>query len=296
MICLDNFASGRSENISHLFVNENFKFIKHDMSNPIYIDEKIDTIFHLASRASPFEFKKFPIQILKANTLGTWIALGLTKMKNARLVYSSTSEVYGNPEANFIPTSELYNGNVSPTGPRSCYDEAKRAGEAFVKAYILQFNLDARIVRIFNTFGPRMRSGDLYGRVIPNFLEQAINNKPITIFGDGNQTRSFTFVLDEIEAILRAGYFKEARDQVINIGNNQETTILNLAKLIKELTRSNSEFEFLPLPIDDPLSRCPDISKAKRILQWIPRTELKEGLSIYYNYIKLNSKEGKIFF
>lgn len=282
--CIDNLSSGKPENIAQHFGNENFRFIKHDMSQPIYLSQNIDIIFHMASRASPFEFSKFPIEILKANTLGTWVALGLAKLHNAKLVYTSTSEVYGNPDPKFIPTPETYNGNVNPTGPRSCYDEAKRVGEAFVKAYILQHNLDARIIRIFNTYGPRMRSGDIYGRVIPNFLEQALNKNTITVFGDGSQTRSFTYVLDEIEGILMVGSVPEAKNRVINIGNNTEVSILDLAKLIKELTASSSEITFHPLPIDDPLRRNPDITLAKELLNWEPNTSLKDGLNLMINH------------
>jgi UDP-glucuronate decarboxylase len=289
VICIDNFSSGLPRNIDHNFGNNNFKFIEHDMSHPIYLKENIQIIFHLASRASPFEFSKFPIQILKANTLGTWIALGIAKKKKARLVYSSTSEVYGNPDPKFVPTPESYNGNVSPIGPRSCYDEAKRAGESFVKAYILQANLDARIIRIFNTYGPRMRSGNIYGRVIPNFIEQALTQNNITVFGQGSQTRSFTYVLDQIEGILRAGFIPEAYDKVINIGNNKEITILELAQKIKELTKSNSEITFHPLPIDDPIRRNPDITLARKILNWNPRTSLLEGLKIMINSYKIRN-------
>lgn len=291
VICIDNFASGKAENISHHFGNENFKFIKHDMSNPIYLKSKLDIIFHMASRASPFEFSKFPIEILKANTLGTWIALGIAKQKNAKLVYTSTSEIYGNPDPAFIPTPESYNGNVSPTGPRSCYDEAKRAGEAFVKAYIIQYGLNARIVRIFNTYGPRMRSGDIYGRVIPNFIQQCLDDHPITVFGDGSQTRSFTYVFDEIEAIIRCGHFEEAYNTVINIGNNQETTILELANIIKLLTKSNSEVTYHPLPVDDPLRRCPDINLANKILKWSPTIPLESGLKETINFMKKNNND-----
>jgi len=283
VVCIDNFSSGRAENIAHNSANPNFRFIKHDMSNAIYLDEKIDIVFHLASRASPFEFAKFPIEILKANILGTWIALGIATRNQAKLVYASTSEVYGDPDPRFIPIPETYNGNVSPTGPRSCYDEAKRAGEAFVKAYILENSLDARIIRIFNTYGPRMRAGNLYGRVIPNFLKQAQTGKPITVFGDGTQTRSFTFVLDQIDGIMRAGYFEKARDKVINIGGDYEISILDLANLIKEATNSESKIEFHPLPVDDPKRRCPDTSLAEEILEWKAKYSLEEGLEFMIN-------------
>ncbi|RLI86354.1 MAG: SDR family NAD-dependent epimerase/dehydratase, partial [Archaeoglobales archaeon] len=201
VICLDNLASGLESNITHLLDQENFKFVKHDISQPIYFDEKIDVVMHLASRASPLEFDKFPIQILKANTLGTWIALGIAKKHKARFLFTSTSEVYGNPEV--VPTPETYNGNVNPIGVRGCYDESKRAGEAMCMAYMRQHKLDVRIARIFNTYGPRMRADGVYGRVIPRFIKQALNNEPLTIFGDGKQTRSFCYVTDQIEGLLR---------------------------------------------------------------------------------------------
>lgn len=272
--CVDNFASGLAKNIEHLKI----KFIEHDISKPIEFDEKFDLVMHLASRASPFEFARYPIQILKANTLGIWVALGIAKKHKARFLYTSTSEIYGDPDPRFIPTPESYNGNVNPTGPRSCYDEAKRAGEAFVKAYELQHGMDTRIVRIFNTYGPRMRAGDIYGRVVSRFIEQALNNRQITVFGDGSQTRSFTYVTDQIEGILRLAALDEAEGEVVNIGSDKETSILELAKMIKKLTNSPSEIVFQPLPKDDPRRRCPDITKAKKLLNWKPRVSLEEGL------------------
>lgn len=274
--CLDNFLSGRIANIRHLLGYENFKFIEHDISRPIFLDEKFDLVMHLASRASPLEFDKFPIQILKANTIGTWIALGIAKRCEARFLFASTSEVYG--DAEIIPTPESYNGNVSPLGIRGCYDESKRCGEAFVMAYHRQHGLDTRIVRIFNTYGPRMRAEGYYGRVIPRFITQALNDKPLTVFGDGKQTRSFTYVTDEVEGILRLAGLKGLSGEVINIGNDRETRIIDLAKLIIKLTNSTSTIEFHPLPEGDPRRRCPEISKAKRLLKWEPKVVLEEGL------------------
>lgn len=279
VLCIDNLSSGLVENITHLMENDNFTFINHDITTPYFPKQNIDMIFHLASRASPFEFEKYPIQILKANTLGTWIALGLTKKYNAALLYASTSEVYGNPDEANIPTSENYYGNVNPIGPRSCYDESKRAGEAFTMAYILQHNLNIRIIRIFNTYGPRMRPGAIYGRVIPNFITQALANKDITIFGDGTQTRSFIYVSDEIVGLLKASIFNQCRGQVLNLGNNEEISILDLAKKIHKLTDSKSQITFHPLPKDDPLRRCPDIRKAKKLLNWKPKIDLETGLN-----------------
>ncbi len=276
--CLDNFSSGLRSNIEHLLDRENFTLVEHDISKPIFFDERFELVMHLASRASPFEFERFPIQILKANTLGIWVALGIAKKHRARFLYASTSEVYGNPPDEFIPTPESYNGNVNPVGPRSCYDEAKRAGEAFVMAYRLEHGLDTRIARIFNTYGPRMRAGDIYGRVVPRFIEQALKNNPITVFGDGSQTRSFTYVTDEVEGLLRLAGIDGIEGEVVNIGNNRETTILELAELVRKLCGSSSEIAFLPLPKDDPRRRCPEIGKAKRLLGWEPRVQLEEGL------------------
>ena len=290
-ICLDNLSSGRSENVEHLTKKENFRFIMHDISTPIYFGfthhpngicvgeiNKIDVVMHLASRASPFEFKRFPIEIIKSNTLGTMNALDIAKAHNALFFYTSTSEVYGNPPIEWIPTPEEYWGNVNSLGPRSCYDESKRAGEAIIKAYELEHNLKIKIVRIFNTSGPRIRYGPEYGRVIPNFINQALNDEDITVFGDGSQTRSFTYVVDEIEGILKMVGKKEALGHVINLGSDKEFTILDLANIIIELTNSNSKVLFKPLPIDDPERRRPVLKKAKEILNWEPSTSLKEGL------------------
>jgi UDP-glucuronate decarboxylase len=276
--CLDNLVSGLPSNIEHLKGNENFNFIEHDISKPINFENELDLVIHMASRAAPFEFDKYPIQILKANTLGIWIALGIAKKHNARFVYTSTSEIYGNPDPKFIPTPETYNGNVNPIGPRSCYDEAKRAGEAFVIAYEHEHKIDTRMARIFNTYGPRMRADDIYGRAVPRFIDQALKGEDITVFGDGSQTRSFTYASDQIEGLLRLATVDEAEGEVINIGNNKETSILEMAKLIKELTNSSSKITFHPLPEDDPQRRCPDISKAKEILGWEPKVSLEEGL------------------
>jgi UDP-glucuronate decarboxylase len=274
--CLDNLASGLESNISSMRDNDNFKFIEHDITQPIFFDVPIDVVMHLASRASPFEFEKYPIQILKANTLGIWVALGIAKEHGARFLYTSTSEIYG--DANEIPTTEEYRGNVNPIGPRSCYDEAKRCGESYVIAYKNQHGLDTRIARIFNTYGPRMRAEGVYGRVIPRFVEQALGNNPITIFGNGTQTRSFCYVTDQVEGLLKLAFSEGAKGEVVNIGSAKEITILSLAKLINELTNSSSKMEFHSLPKDDPQRRKPDISKAKKLLGWEPKVELEVGL------------------
>jgi len=303
-ICIDNLSSGQLHNISHLLHKPNFRHIHHDISKPIFFGltyhpdgicvgdvKKVDIVMHMASRASPFEFSQFPISILKSNTLGTMIALGIAKVHNALFFYTSTSEVYGNPPDEAVPTSEDYFGNVNPVGPRSCYDESKRAGEAFIKAYELQHKLYTKIVRIFNTYGPKIRSGSEFGRVIPNFIHQALNDEDIRIFGDGSQTRSFIYIIDEIEGLLKMVYKDEALGQVINLGNNQEYTILEIATVIKDLTNSNSKIVFKPLPIDDPVRRCPVLKKAKEILNWEPTTSLKEGLRKTIAWFKENERK-----
>ncbi|MBN1763343.1 MAG: SDR family oxidoreductase [Methanomicrobia archaeon] len=286
VICLDNLVSGLKVNISHLLDKDNFRFVQHDIAQPIFFDEPLDIVMHLASRASPFEFEQYPIQILKANTLGIWIALGIAKKHGARFLYTSTSEIYGAPPETEIPTSEEYRGNVNPIGPRSCYDEAKRCGESYVIAYRMQHGLDTRIARIFNTYGPRMRAEGVYGRVIPRFIEQALGDKPLTIFGDGTQTRSFCYVTDQVEGLLRLAFLDDAEGAIVNIGSEEEMTILDLASVIKELTESSSELHFYPLPKDDPPRRKPNISKAKEILRWEPKIELRDGLERTIRYFK----------
>jgi len=277
VICVDNLSSGLESNISHLLNEDNFKFIRHDVSEPLKLDEKkVDLIMHLASRASPLEFDKYPIEIIRANTLGTMNMLELARKYNARFLFTSTSEVYG--DAKVIPTPETYNGDVNPVGVRSCYDESKRCGEALCMAYLRQYGLDVRIARTFNTYGSRMRADGVYGRVIPRFITQALNNKPITIFGDGKQTRSFCYVTDQIEGLLRLAWFDECKGEVVNIGNPNEITILELAEIIKKIANSKSEIKFYPPMPDDPRRRCPDISKAKKILNWTPKVELEDGL------------------
>ncbi|MHA1885547.1 MAG: UDP-glucuronic acid decarboxylase family protein [Promethearchaeota archaeon] len=300
-VCLDNLTSGRPKNILDLMDKDNFRFINHDISYPIYFGmsyhplgicigdiKKIDIVMHMASRASPFEFQREPISILRSNTLGTLNSLGIAKFHNAIFFYTSTSEVYGNPPKEEVPTSEDYFGYVNPVGPRSCYDESKRAGEAYVKAYELQHNMRTKIVRIFNTSGPRIRHGPEFGRVVPNFINQALNDEDITIFGDGLQTRSFIYVVDEIEGILKMVHTDEANGEVINLGNIKEYTIVDLANIIKDLTGSNSKIVFKPLPVEDPVRRCPDITKAKRILNWEPTTSLEDGLKKTIAWFKEN--------
>jgi len=298
VICLDNISSGLKSNIIHLENHPNFRFIMHDISKPIYFGQvrpnytsipdihKLDIVMHMASRASPFEFYNYPISILKSNTFGTFNALGIANSHNAIFYYSSTSEVYGNPPNEAIPTPETYYGYVNPIGPRSCYDEAKRCGEAYIMAYMLEYGINAHITRIFNTYGPRIRSGKLFGRVIPNFIHQTLMDEDITIFGDGSQTRSFVYIVDEIEGILTDVMEEKARGIVINIGNDKETTILEIAQKIIEITGSKSKIVFKPLPIDDPARRQPNIERARKILNWEPTTSLEEGLRKTINWYK----------
>ncbi|VVB71646.1 Bifunctional polymyxin resistance protein ArnA [uncultured archaeon] len=276
VICLDNFASGLRSNISHLFDREGFHFIEHDISEPISFEDHLDMVIHMASRASPFEFEHYPIEILKANTIGLMISLNIAAKHKARILYTSTSETYGNPHV--VPTPESYYGNVNSVGPRGCYDEAKRCGEAYVVAYRKQYGLDTRIARIFNTYGPRIRSDGIYARAIPRFIDQALNDKPITIFGDGTQTRSFTYVTDQIRGLLRLAALDKAEGGIVNIGNDKETTIMDMAKMVLDITESKSGITYHPLPEDDPLRRRPDISRARDILDWEPKVTLEEGL------------------
>ena len=284
VICLDNLSSGLKENTKHLLGEENFCFINHDVSEPLRIETKVDYVMHLASRASPLEFEKYPLEILKSNTLGLMNALEIARRDKARLLFTSTSEIYG--EATVFPTPETYRGYVNTLGIRGCYDEAKRAGEALCMAYLRQYDLDVRIVRIFNTYGPRMRADGVYGRVIPRFMSQALNNEPITIFGDGSQTRSFCYITDQVEGLLRYLTADSLKGEVINIGNPHEYSVLDLANLIITMTGSNSQIEYHPLPQDDPTRRFPDISKAQALLQWHPRVSLEDGLHSVYTYYR----------
>jgi len=278
ILCIDNLSSGRKENIEHLFSKNNFEFIIHDISEPIFFNESIDMIFHFASRASPLEFARHPIQILKANTLGSWVSLGIASKHKARYILASTSEVYGDPDPKNIPTPESYYGYVNPVGSRSCYDEAKRAAEAYVSAYRVQHGIDTRIIRIHNTYGPRMRSGDVYGRVVTRFLDQAIRGVPLTVFGDGHQTRSFTYVTDMVNGIIKTGYLAELSGEVINLGSNREMKIIDLAEKVLEISKSSSKIKYYPLPPDDPRRRSPNTAKANLLLNWKTKIELEKGL------------------
>jgi nucleoside-diphosphate-sugar epimerase len=283
VICVDNLGSGRKENIDHLMKNSRFKFIKHNVIEPLeLIEGKIDQIYHLASRASPIDYQDYPVETALANSLGTNRMAELALAKNAKILFTSTSEAYGEPKEH--PQRESYWGNVNPVGIRSCYDESKRFGEALLMAYHREYDVDVKIVRIFNTYGPRMRKDD--GRVIPNFITQCLSNKPITIYGDGSQTRSFCFVSDTVDGIFRMMNSKETGPK--NIGNPNEITMIETAKLIKKLTRSKSEFVLKPLPIDDPTKRNPDISKARALLGWEPKVPLDDGLKKTIEWFKEN--------
>jgi len=283
VIGVDNLITGNMENIEHLFGNERFLFIKHDVTNYIHIPGKVDAVLHFASPASPVDYLNYPIQTLKVGALGTHKALGLAKEKKAIFMLASTSEVYGDPQVS--PQTESYWGNVNPIGPRGVYDEAKRFAEALTMAYHRYHKIPVRIVRIFNTYGPRMRLND--GRVVPNFIYQALKNKPITVYGDGNQTRSFCYVSDLIEGIYKL-LFKNIPEPV-NLGNPQEMKIIDFAYLIKKLTNSKSKIVFKPLPQDDPKQRRPDITKAKKLLKWEPKVSLETGLKLTIEYFKNNS-------
>ena len=280
VVCMDNLITGSPENIAHLMGNEDFEFVKHDVTNYIYVPGELDLVLHFASPASPIDYLEMPIQTLKVGSLGTHKALGLAKEKNARFLLASTSEVYGDPMTH--PQKEDYWGNVNPIGLRGVYDEAKRFAEAMTMGYQRYHDLETRIVRIFNTYGTRMRLRD--GRALPTFMRQALKGNPITVFGDGSQTRSFTYVDDLVEGIYRLSQSDEK--EPVNIGNPEEITILEFAKEIIELTGSNSEIIHEELPEDDPKVRQPDISKAKRILDWEPAVDRREGLKKTLSYFK----------
>lgn len=305
VIGLDNFITGKPENISHLLGNQNFSFLEYNVCDFLHVDGPLDAVMHFASPASPQDYLEFPIATMKVGAHGTHKALGLAKAKQARFLVASTSEVYGDPLVN--PQPETYWGNVNPISPRGVYDEAKRFGEALTMAYHRAHGLDTRMVRIFNTYGPRMRPGD--GRVVSNFIVQALQNKPLTVYGDGSQTRSFCYVDDLVRGIIklllappheqrtdkqfqrdvqfgRVPTNHESVHNPVNIGNPNELTVLGIAKMVLEKTQSTSQIEFLPLPIDDPKVRRPNIEKAKMLLKWEPMVSLEEGLNKTIAYFK----------
>lgn len=295
VIAMDNLITGDLKNIEHLFPLENFEFHNHDVSNFVHVSGELDYILHFASPASPIDYLKIPIQTLKVGSLGTHNLLGLAKAKNARILVASTSEVYGDPEVH--PQTEDYWGNVNPVGPRGVYDEAKRFQEAMTMAYHTFHKVETRIVRIFNTYGTRMRLND--GRVLPAFIGQALRGEDITVFGDGSQTRSFCYVDDLVEGIYRLLLSDYAYP--VNVGNPNEISILDFAKEIIQLTGTDQKIVFKDLPTDDPKVRRPDISKAKELLSWEPKIDRSEGLKITYDYFRnltedeLHKKEHKSF-
>ncbi len=280
VICIDNLLTGDTANIAHLFGNQRFKFVHYDVTNYLFVDGRVDFIFHFASPASPIDYLKVPIQTLKVGSLGTHKALGLAKAKHARFFLASTSETYGDPLVH--PQKEEYWGNVNPVGPRGVYDEAKRFAEAITMAYHRYHKLETRIVRIFNTYGERMRIED--GRAIPAFMSQAFRNEDVTVFGDGSQTRSVCYVSDLIDGIYKL--MMSDYSMPVNIGNPEEISMLGLAKEIIQLTGSKSKIIFKKLPEDDPKVRQPDISKAKELLGWSPKVAREEGLKKTMIYFK----------
>ncbi|WP_282048787.1 UDP-glucuronic acid decarboxylase family protein [Maribacter aquivivus] len=285
VVGMDNLITGDLNNIAHLFPLEHFEFHHHDVSTFVHLEGKLDYILHFASPASPIDYLKIPIETLKVGSLGTLNLLGLAKEKDARILVASTSEVYGDPLVH--PQTEEYYGNVSPIGPRGVYDEAKRFMESITMAYHRHHGLDTRIVRIFNTYGPRMRLND--GRVVPAFMGQALRGEDLTVFGDGSQSRSFCYIDDQVEGIYRL-LFSDYTDPV-NIGNPHETTIKEFAEEIIALTGTKQKVIYKPLPQDDPTQRQPDITKAKEILGWEPKVHRAEGLKIVYDYFKSLSQE-----
>ena len=285
VVGIDNLLTGDIANVSHL-VNRDFLFIKHDVTNYIYIDGPVDVVLHWASPASPIDYLELPIQTLKVGALGTHKALGLAKAKGARFVLASTSEVYGDPLEH--PQRETYWGNVNPIGPRGVYDEAKRFAEAMTVAYHRYHGLDAKIVRIFNTYGPRMRVRD--GRAVPNFIGQALKGEDVTVYGDGSQTRSLCYVSDLVDGVIRL--MLSSANEPINIGNPQELTIEQIARTILRLTGSSSRIVYRDLPVDDPKVRKPDIARATALLEWAPTVSLEEGLGKTIAYFRKKLAAG----
>ena len=284
---MDNLITGSTANIEHLGGNENFHFIKQDVTEYLYLEGKVDAILHFASPASPIDYLELPIQTLKVGALGTHKTLGLAREKKALYLLASTSEVYGDPRVH--PQTEEYWGNVNPIGPRGVYDEAKRFAEAMTMAYHRYHGVETRIARIFNTYGPRMRLED--GRVVPNFIAQALRNEALTVYGDGSQTRSFCYVSDMIEGVFRLLHSDEA--QPVNVGNPQEMTIMELANLVNEVTGNSAGVVFEPLPADDPQVRQPDITRAREVLGWEPVVPLEEGLRTTISWFERRLGQGR---
>jgi dTDP-glucose 4,6-dehydratase len=272
---IDNLCTGSLDNLSETLKNKRFEFVRHDVSTGIAVDGDLDLILHFASPASPRSYARFALETLAVNSVGTSLACDLAEKCKARLVFASTSEIYGEPLIH--PQPESYWGNVNPVGPRACYDEAKRFGEAVVATRVRLNDLDARIVRIFNTYGPRMRIDD--GRVVPNFLTQALAHEPLTVYGDGTQTRSFAYVDDIVEGVIRTANVEGASGLIVNLGNTEETTIGDVARLVAELAGREGWIETNPRPADEPSRRCPDLSRANALLGWTPSVPLRDGLS-----------------
>jgi UDP-glucuronate decarboxylase len=280
VLVADNFYTGSRENVKHLMSNNNFELLRHDITFPLYVE--VDIILNLACPASPVQYQRFPVQTLKTSLMGAINMLGLAKRTGARIIQASTSEVYGDPQIS--PQSEEYWGNVNPIGIRSCYDEGKRAAESLFTDYRRQYGVDTKIARIFNTYGPKMAEDD--GRVVSNLVIQALSNKPITISGDGSQTRSFCFVSDLIDGLFLLTNADQSISGPINLGNPNEFTILQLAEQIMKITKSKSKINFIKLPEDDPKQRKPDITKAQKILGWNPKIDLQEGLERTIKYFE----------
>jgi dTDP-glucose 4,6-dehydratase len=280
VLCLDNLVTGSDSNVSHLLSHPRFRFLRQDVTLYIEVPGPVDAVLHFASPASPPDYLRLPIQTMKVGALGTHNALGLALAKKAKFFLASTSECYGDPDVS--PQPESYWGHVNPIGPRGVYDEAKRFAEALTMAYHRYHGLDTRIVRIFNTYGPRMRLND--GRALPNFLYQALRGEPITVYGDGKQTRSFCYVSDLVEGIQRL--LESSEHEPVNIGNPKEITILEFAERVRSLVGATAPIVFRPLPQDDPKQRCPDITKARRILHWEPKVDLDEGLRLTLQYFR----------
>jgi dTDP-glucose 4,6-dehydratase len=287
VLALDSFLTGTPENIAHLYGEPRFRFVKYDVTNYIFVAGSVDLILHFACPASPADYMRYKIHTMKVDSLGTLHTLGLAKAKGARYVLASTSEVYGDPEVH--PQPESYWGHVNPIGPRSVYDEAKRFSEALSMAYYHTHGLDVRVARIFNTYGPLMRMDD--GRAVPNFIVQALRGQPITVYGDGTQTRSFCEVSDLVDGVYRLATYPNLAGEVMNLGNPDEYPLVELAQRVKEITGSSSEIVFEPLPTDDPKRRRPDITKAKTLLGWEPKVSLRDGLSRTIAYFRKKLQE-----
>jgi UDP-glucuronate decarboxylase len=288
VLCVDNYFTGRKDNIAQLLHESNFEAMRHDVTHPLFVE--VDEIYNLACPASPIHYQFDPVQTTKTSVIGAINMLGLAKRVKAKILQTSTSEVYGDPVLH--PQPESYRGNVNPIGPRACYDEGKRCAETLFFDYHRQHNLHIKVVRIFNTYGPRMHPND--GRVVSNFIVQALKNEPITLYGDGSQTRAFCYVDDMVEGFLRMMDTSDEITGPINLGNPVETSVAELAKLIVELTGARSKIVYRPLPVDDPIQRCPDISQAKRVLDWQPQTPLRPGLQRTIAYFdKLLTERGE---